>query len=329
MDGTRRTSPRLPDGVTIGPAVTNAFCGAVAAVSEFINLKAQTTVGAVGIALIVILLVLIPIALTSWRPTDLDHLRRTRAFGQLTAAAARLYLRHWRALVPIGLTAVPIVGLIGLVLRAMGLDRSISIDALGLHLEFSGSFAGLGRAVGFAVVAAAAISCVRLLEDGKDAGFADSYRAMARRFWRVVWGQILAALAVVVMLLSVIGIPFAIWKYIDWQFVQQEILFEDRRLRDAFRASSAVVRGHWWRTVRIAGFFWLIGIVAGPMLVFALVFTTLSPIWIDLLGSLVFALLVPYVAVGRTLLYFDLEARRDPSEPREPPESRWTSSPRY
>ena len=111
--------------------------------------------------------------------------------------------------------------------------------------------------------------------------------------------------------ITVIGIPIAIWKYVDWQFVQQEILFKDKSIRDAFRGSTKVVRGHWWRTLRIAGFFWLLSVVAGPVLGFALIFANLSLIWINIIGSLVFALLVPYVAIGRTLLYFDLQAREE------------------
>ena len=71
------------------------------------------------------------------------------------------------------------------------------------------------------------------------------------------------------------------------------------------------MRGHWWRTLRIAGFFWLLSVAAGPVLGFALIFANLSLTWINIIGSLVFALLVPYVAIGRTLLYFDLQAREE------------------
>jgi hypothetical protein len=50
------------------------------------------------------------------------------------------------------------------------------------------------------------------------------------------------------------------------------------------------------------------------------------PVLIDLLGSIVFALLVPYVAIGRTLLYFDLEVseREEAAEPSKP-RRRWLS----
>jgi hypothetical protein len=51
---------------------------------------------------------------------------------------------------------------------------------------------------------------------------------------------------------------------------------------------------------------------------FALIFTTLPLLWINLLGALVFALLIPYVALGETLLFLDLEQRaaEEPARPR-------------
>ena len=61
----------------------------------------------------------------------------------------------------------------------------------------------------------------------------------------------------------------------------------------------------------------LITIVAGPILTFALIFTTLPLVWINLIGSLIFALLIPYKALGETLLYFDLETRAA-TEPAKP-----------
>jgi hypothetical protein len=117
--------------------------------------------------------------------------------------------------------------------------------------------------------------------------------------------------------LTVIGIPFAIYKFVCWQFVQQEILIGDRGIRDAFRASSDRVRSRWWHAVRALGFFWLLSIAAGPVLGFTLIFTNFSLLWINVIGSVVFALLVPYVALGRTLLYFDLGARAEeaPAKP--------------
>jgi hypothetical protein len=65
--------------------------------------------------------------------------------------------------------------------------------------------------------------------------------------------------------------------------------------------------------------------VTGPVLGFALIFTPLSLIWINILGTLVYALLIPYVAIGRTLLYFDVLVRREEAAAEPTRRRRWWS----
>jgi hypothetical protein len=317
MDGLREASPKLPGGLALGPAVTQAFCPAVATVSKWVNLEAQTRLGAVLIAVVLVLLVATPIALTRWAPVDLSRLRRPRAFGQLVRAARQLYGRHWSTFVGMGLSTFLIVGAI------VGIAALISLATGAIDTGISISLPAVGRSLGFAAAAGAVIAFVRDLERADRAGFVLAYREMFARFWRLIGGQLLVSILTALLAITVIGIPIAIWKYIDWQFVQQEILFEDKSIRDAFRGSTKVVRGHWWRTLRIAGFFWLLSVVTGPILGFALIFANLSLTWINIIGSLVFALLVPYVAIGRTLLYFDLQARAEGAT--EPRSRRWWS----
>ena len=130
------------------------------------------------------------------------------------------------------------------------------------------------------------------------------------------------------LVITVIGIPFAAYFYIAWQFVQQEILFEDRSIRESLRGSHARVRGHWWRTVVVAGILALIGIVIGPVLGFFLIFLNLSAVLVNLIGSIVYALVIPYVALGRTLLYLDLCAREEAEEASGVTRRRWYPRPR-
>ena len=52
------------------------------------------------------------------------------------------------------------------------------------------------------------------------------------------------------------------------------------------------------------------------LLGFFLIFANLSAILVNLIGSVVYALLIPYVAIGRTLLYFDLGAREAAGMPK-------------
>jgi hypothetical protein len=317
MEGIRSTSPKLPGGGVLGPAASGVFCGAVAVVSSFINLQAQSATGALLLVLIGAVIVLAPLVITRWRPVNLSDLRERRAFGQLVRAARQLYGRDWRAFLPIGLTAVPILGAIQgiewILGRATGASdaRVPEIDIGGFKLDLDISLTGVARLLAFTIIAAAVISAVRLLDARQRATFGASYRLTLSRFWRLVGGQLLFNAAMIGLFITVIGTPIAIWKYVEWQFVPQEILFEDRSIRDAFRGSTRVVRGHWWRTLLVAGFFELISVGIGPVLGFFLIFGNFSLTWVNVIGALVFALLVPYVAIGRTLLYLDLIARSE------------------
>jgi hypothetical protein len=316
MDGVRQDSPVLPGGSILGPAAATPFCWAMAEVSKFINLEARTTLGAIGLALGLLLLIVVPPFLTRWRPVDLSTLRHRWTFGQLLRGARQLYGRHWRIFVAIAVIGFVILSAIqGLQYLFEQLtddnDITLRISPGDFELRFDGTLDGFGNPIGFAVVSGAVVAFLRLREESGPAGLRESFGAMYERLWRVVAGQLLAIALVLLMIFTVIGIPFGIYFYIAWQFIQQEIMFKDRSIREALRGSHALVRGHWLRTILIAGFLTVLSLVAGPFLGLFLIFLNFSPITVNLIGSIVFALLIPYVAAGRTLLYFDLEAREE------------------
>jgi len=312
MERQRMTSPRLPGGTVAGPQVTRAFCGVVADVSDLINLEARSPLAAAVTVLALLAALALYFGRTRWRPVSIEPLGQRRAFGQMVRAARRLYGRHWRTLVPIGLAAIPIIGAAGLLSQWVAGQRDVE-DASGLHgvrLALADLLNATGPPVASAVMAAVVIVFVRSIDGGSPVGVVDSFRGMWRCFRRVVTAQLLAIAGVVLMAVTVVGIPFAVWRYIGWLFVQQEIVFADKGVREAFRDSAALVRGNWWHTARVALFFWAAGIAAGPLLGFALIFADLSLFLINLIGSIVYGLLIPYVALGQTLLWFDLRERR-------------------
>ncbi len=313
----RETSAVLPAGAIAGPTITSVFCGAIAQVSTVINIAARTPVGAIALVVGFALVIIVPLTLTKWRPVELDPLRMPRTFGQMIRAARQIYGRHWMTLVPVGLTAIVIIG--GLDAVLLGISKLISHgvgDVIGIgtvRFELKGSLLSTGT-IGATIVSGAVVVFVRELDrSGADPGPFGAYRGLRTRFWRMLGAQLLVALATVVLAITIIGLPIAVWKYVEWQFVQQQVLFENKGVRDALRGSTRLVRGHWFYTLRVAGFLWLISLVAGPALGLALVFTDI-PLWaVNLLGSIVFALLIPYVAIARTLLYFDLELVAEPA----------------
>jgi hypothetical protein len=311
MGEQRTTSPRLPGGSIVGPQVTGAFCGVVAGASELINLDAKSRPAAIATIAAVLALIGLFVGLTKWGPIELRRLRARRSFGQMVRTARQLYGRHWLPLVGIGLTAIPIVGGANLLAGLLANNKSVD-DAAGrggFNLALGDLLEGIGRPVAQAIVAAVVVVFVRLLVEAKRAGFLEAWGAMRERFWRVVLAQLGATLGIALLAISVIGIPFALNKLVAWRFVQQEVLFTDKRIREAFHGSSDLVRGRWWHTVRFVVFLSVLSVVVGPVVSFALIFTTLPLIWANLLGALVFSLMIPYVALGDTLLYFDLQER--------------------
>lgn len=311
----RTTSPRLPGGTIAGPQVTQAFCGTVAFASQLINLDAASPPTAVATVIVLLVLIVLFVGVTTWRPVDIDTLRQRRALGQIIRAARQFYGRHWRVLVPVALFALVLIGsanaLAGLV------SETGSQTGSGLHLAWADMLEQFVRPVAQALVAAVVIVVAREALRQRDVGFLQALRGVRERFWRVVGAQLLATLGVTLLALTVIGLPWAIWKLVGWSFVQQEVIFTDRGFRESFRASSELVRGRWFRTARVILVFYVLGVAAGPILTFALIFTALPLFWINVIGSFVFALLIPFTAMGETFLYFDLGVREE-TEPVRP-----------
>jgi ABC-type sugar transport system permease subunit len=334
MDGIRQDSPRLPAGTILGPAASTAFCGAIAGVSEFINLEAKDTLGAIGLAVALLLLIVIPPLLTRWRPVDISQLQHRWRVGQLLRGARQLYGRHWRTMLLFALTGFVILGAIQgleyLFTQANNgnQDFTVGISPGGLDLKFGGSPGALAEPIGSAIVSGIVVAFMRLLVSGEQHGFMHCWRAMYDRLWRVVVGQLAAEALLLLLVITLIGIPVAAYLYVAWQFIQQEIMFEDRSIRDSFHGSSSLVRGRWWRTLRVAAILTVISVVVGPVLGFFLIFLNFSPILVNLIGSAVFALLIPYVAIGRTLLYFDLKASEEAEEAAGLTRRYWFSRPR-
>jgi len=309
----RTSSPRLPGGSIAGPQITGVFCGAVAEVSNFINLEAKSRPLAIGTLVVLVLLIGLFVGFTRWGPVDLTRLRAKRAFGQLVRAARQLYGRHWRVLVTIALAGLAIVAGTNLLasLLAGGSSADEATGRSGVNLALADLVESIARPIALAVVAAIVVIFMRLLTEQRSPGFRACWRGMRERFWRIVSALLLATLGILAMAITIVGLPFAVWKLVGWSFVGQEVLFTDKSLREAFRGSSELVRGRWWHALRVVAFLVAILFVAGPVLTLGLIFTPLPFLAINLLGALIFSLLLPYVVIAQTLLYFDLQARAE------------------
>jgi len=302
MEQQRTTSARLPGGAFVGPQVTSAFCGTVAFVTGVMNLPDTGRAIAIGVLALLGVLLALFVGATRWGPVDLERLRARRAFGQVLRTAGRLYRRHWALVLSCTILPIALMGVVQWGYDAF-LARGQVAVAIGDVID------ALSRAGAIAVVNGVVIAMVVTLVRAGRADVGHSWALMGRRFWRLLGAHLLYQLGTTLLAATIILLPVAVWKLVGWGFVQQEILFEDRRVRGAFRASSQTVRGHWWHAARPLLFFYVLGLVAGPICSFALIFTALPLIWIDVVGAAIFALLIPYTAMGTTLVYLDLKER--------------------
>jgi hypothetical protein len=317
MADLRTSTPTVPGANTLGPSVTGFFCGAVASVSGFLTTASRTPLTALVIILAVVLAIAVPARRTRWDIPPLLPLRQRRAGGQIFRSSSLLYRAYWRPLALIGLVGLPLgaisVGFQWLALDLTGLNEWLE-DANQDWLDplVAAGIGGVGRAISYALVAAAVIAALAELDRGRPIGFRAAWRGTAARLGSLIAAQLAVALVTWVLAFTIVGIPVAIWLGVRWTFVQHEIIFNGTSWRDAFRASSGLVAGRWWRTAIVAAFIFLIGVAAGPVAGVILIFLTDAPLsTVNAFGSLVFALLIPYMAIARTLLFFDLEAQRD------------------
>ncbi|HXV34218.1 MAG TPA: hypothetical protein VD769_09425 [Gaiellaceae bacterium] len=321
MASLRTSTPTVPTSDAIGAPVTGAFCGTVSTLSSFLNDTSSSPLALLlGFAAIAATLA-IPALRTRWRPVVATPLRERRAGGQIVDAAGRVYWEHRRVLLPVGLVAVPLgaaaVGAQALLFHTTGLRRAFDALEDDKVEGFVALLVGvLTHGLAPILVGAAATLVLREVDRGGEAGLGAVARGLRGELWRLVGLGLAALLLVFLLVLTVIGIPFAVKKAVDWAFVQQAAGFEGRRGRAAFSGSTRLVRGHWWRAAVICFVLLLLLALTGPFVGVLVILVTDTPLaTINLFAALLFAVVLPFVSTALTLLYLDLAARRDREEP--------------
>jgi hypothetical protein len=174
----------------------------------------------------------------------------------------------------------------------------------GAHVSIS--FSALGTILGSAAIALV----LRNLDSHRRLGCVQAYRLVLRRFWSLLGAAAIVLLVQLLLVLTVVGIPVAIYRFVRRVFVLVEVVLHGHSARSSQGASVALVRGNWWRTALLVGIVYLILVGTGPIIGIVLLFQTgLSPELIDAVGSLIYMVVFPYTAIAGTLLYFDLERR--------------------
>jgi hypothetical protein len=315
-DRLRDSSISVPGEGVLGFTVTGFFCDAVATGSEFYTQLLESPLAASLTLLALGLVVAGTARLTRWSPVELRPLFAPRAAGQVVRAARRIWRRRLGILIRIGLIFVPLAA-VGSAIQA-GFFQIPAFDAVEDFDGGEGRFTlpialivgGAGSLAAYVVMVAATAEAMRRAEAGEEVGAWEAYRALRRRWKTLVGALALAAAAVLLLFLSIVGIPWAIRQAIRWAFIPQVVVFEDTDARGCLRRSSELVRGRWWRTAALAGILIVIGLATGLVAGLILLLLTTAPLpLVNFVGALVYVVALPFVAVALTLAYGDRVVR--------------------
>jgi hypothetical protein len=331
QDSLRNDSVNLPAGETLGTSVTGAFCGSVAFLSSiltfFYNSPTETVVAVVLAVVLILALVIWLVRRTTWSGRPEKPIRAKRTIGEMLRASARLYRKRKWLFLAVGLLS-PITFVFVKLLEA-GLQAAFSpLGDVSIKLSAT-AFAAL------AVNAAVAIALDRL-DRGQPVKVLGTYRLVLRRALPLLGAILLEGLVFVVafvlvlllpvvitllyqpvgevafLVVVVVALPTFAWLLLGWAFTSQQIYLEGRSPFYVVRQPLRLTRGHWWRVALLLAVLYVVAIATGPIIgVILIVATPIDPRLFDLVGSVVYILVLPYVAISSTLLFFDLKERRD------------------
>jgi hypothetical protein len=319
----REQSFAVPAAGVIPTPATDFFCGAVATGSVVVRqAKANPLPWAIGFGLLA-LLIIWGLTRTTWRPARIRPLAGRRPLGQIVSSGAARFWSRRRLFLGIGLVFVPI-GIIMVILQALAFNvwgLTPLVDEAGRTNGFVSALAlGFGILVtflGLAIVQAATARAVRDLDAGRPVGPVSTYRGLRGRVRRIVGALVVMVVVQIVLDLTVVLIPVAIYLLVRWSLLGVVAGLEDDPQPGVLRRSAVLTRRHWWRTfvvaVGVTGAAVLVGPLIGGVVLIA---TPASFGVVNLIAALVNVAALPFASVALTYLYFDLldraDDRRDP-----------------
>jgi hypothetical protein len=164
---------------------------------------------------------------------------------------------------------------------------------------------------GLAVVQSATAIAMVELDAGREATALGAYRKSLSRLGSLVGAVLVSALVVGIFGLTGIGVLISIWLLVRWALFAQATALEDASALGALRRSGRLVQGNWWHVGSLMLFVTVIALLLGPLCGTLLLFVTHASFdFINLVSSVVYAVVLPFAAIATTYLYFDLRVAK-------------------
>ena len=312
----RDRSVAIPVGGALGTGATDFFCDGVAAGSNVVLRLDENPAWVLGALAALVVLVIVAVRRTTWRPATPLAVARRRSWGQTLTAAGRMYGSRPLLFLGIGLVTIPIAIVITF-LQSI-LFSATNIAGVSPDAEAGGFRVGLAVAVGtvltlfgLAVVQAATARALAEIDAGREVGVLSAYR-LAADSTRPLLGALAFAVAVATILsLWIFLIPIAAWLVVRWALMVPVAELEDRdSWRVVLRRSGSLVRHQWLKVGTLVVAAAALAIVAGPLLGALLLFVPGAPIaLVNLIAGLIYAVAMPFVGLTTTYVYYDTLVR--------------------
>ena len=316
----RTSSVVIPAGDSGASALADVFCGVVEAGSGVLILAALSPALVILALLILVGLIVLIAGRTDWSRVPTYPLIRRRRIGQIIRGAGAIYRQQPLALVASGLVYLPAALLTGLAIEVLemlpGVRPFLSLvrRSDGANIVLALTIGSLANLIAFTITSGMVADHLAMRRHGLGS-MAESARATWMRRRELAGAIARAIVIVVVLVVSVVGIPWAIWKLVQFQLIAQSATFD----RDVtpMRRSVQLVRGRWFHTAMVVVI--VNGLVVAAAVTVSLLLLTVVtsiPLWAFAgVEAIVFALTVPLAAAAMTLLYGDAVAaeREEPA----------------
>jgi hypothetical protein len=311
----RDRSYAVPAGGALGTGATDFFCDAVEGGSEALRRLLDEPLPFLLVLGVLLVLVLYAISRATWRPTTPFRLAHRRAWGQILAAAARMYAGRLGLFVGIGLLLLPVTLLVAL-LQALVLTAS-SIVGIETDGESGGFLVFLVVALGttltlfgLGLVQAATARALFELDAGRSIGPIRAYRLSLDSARPLLGAFAVAVVVVSVLAGSLFLLPVAVWLTVRWALLVPAVELEDLTAIGALSRSGRLVRHGWLKVASLIVVGAALVLASGPLIGALLILLTDTPLAVlNLVAGIVYAVAMPFVALTTAYVYFDMRVR--------------------
>jgi hypothetical protein len=321
-DTWRSSSTEVPGQSSFGTSTTDFFCSAVAAGSKVYIRFLRTPWAVLALFGALALLAAWAVKRTRWRPLVEEPLDQARTGGQIYRTARLVYARHPRMFLGIGLAFIPF-GILGAFIQELVFDftgagtfvSEAETDPVisGVIALLFGEISTIAASV--LVTGVVALALQHIDDDGRPNALR-AYRATVPHLWSLAWAWLRVIVVTVLLSLTVVGLPFAVFWLVRKTVLTQACVIERLSATNGLRRSSQLVGRQVVRVLAIAGLVNVSVFLAGPVIGLVFLFLTSHSLeFVNAVSSIVYVVLIPYAGIAIALLFYDLRRRQAGEQP--------------